>query len=688
MQRFEEPGNPGQFNEENYYKGQGYDYKFKAESLMLTGNQVSFFWDQTTKLKQKILSVYDQVLDDTDYGIVAAMLLGETAYMEEDLQKLYQTNGISHLISISGLHITLIGLGLFHLLRKLKLGVVIGTVISIGFIIYYGVLTGFSVSTNRAVVMMVISLIGGILGRTYDMKCSLVISAFIILLQNPMQMFRAGFLLSFGAVLGIVFVNQIIKEALQIENRWIKTLLLTASIQVTTLPLILYQFFEFPLYSVIVNLIVVPMSSALVSLALFAGIFGCVSITLAGFMIGGAHYILLVIQITCNIFSKLYGCTQTWGKPNFIVIVMYYTLLFLILSSIYYLSKVRERLFQPEDSNEERTDVEFRNGIMVQDMSKENVALDEKMKDSELHLPGNKKIAEFILIQCKNKKVYYFCCILIICFQFLFLPPMKKGLMITLLDVGQGDGIYVESESGNNYLIDCGSSYTSKLATYRVIPFLKSIGRTSLDTIIITHPDHDHTSGILELITNGYPIQKIILPDIEVEEEAYDELVQVAKDAGISIDYIQRGNWLEDGKLIMRCLHPYETFVPTSTNSYSTVISLEYGEFRMLLTGDVEDEGEEALCEVLKESKDQEGYDVLKVAHHGSKYSTSEELLELVKPKYSIISVGANNRYGHPDEELMNRLEKAGTTVHSTKDCGAVTIVTNGKEFRVECFKK
>lgn len=770
LMKFEEPGNPGQFDEVSFYKMKGYDYKFKAERVLLLEDKVSWFWDATSRLKLRMLESYEAILNEEDYGLIVAMLLGETAYMDAGLKVLYQKNGISHLLAISGLHITLLGMGFYYSLRKLRIGTIAATLSSIGFILYYGILTGFAVSTNRAVVMMILSLCATIVGKTYDVKCAMTLSAFLILLQNPLQLFSAGFLLSYGAIVGLVIVNGVLTKALRVKHKLFQAVLLSVSVQLVTLPLILTLFFEFPLYSVVINILVLPVSSILVALSLIAGIIGCFSETIGGFFIGGVHYILQFIETLCRFFTKLPGCTQTWGKPSWMDIVLYFFGLTLILCCIYYLTKVRTAIFEvdegeeidskellqreeklpekekfqekvktsekeklpekvkllenenlqetkeerKEDADPEKGQLqmsrrtrnkeapsekvesknpgnfegELQNGVLVIDRTRKLPEVWERVEESEIYLPKNQTLRLLILRSCIEKSTYVILSLAILGLMFIFLPEKTKGLEVTLLDVGQGDGIYIETESGNNYMIDGGSSQVNQLAKYRIVPFLKSKGRTSLDTVIVTHSDADHTSGIIELIAEGYPIHRLILPKVLVEDDAYKELVRLAKEAAIPVEYIERGDMIVDGAVKFTCLHPESNFRPSTANSYSTVLSLSYGEFDLLLTGDLEGEGEEAVYELLKEKAEIVDYDVLKVAHHGSKNSTSLALLELIQPEYSLISVGKNNWYGHPNPLLLERLEEVHSNIMTTQDWGAICLRTDGQQLWIQGYQK
>ncbi len=266
---------------------------------------------------------------------------------------------------------------------------------------------------------------------------------------------------------------------------------------------------------------------------------------------------------------------------------------------------------------------------------------------------------------------------------FLLIPANNwntKNLEITFLDVGQGDSIFIKNGKGMTVLIDGGSTDEKSVGKYRIIPFLKSKGVGTLDYIVVTHADSDHMNGIVELLEkrkeSGIKINHLVLPKTTLIEENYEKLVNLAEENKISILYIKAGDKFKEGSFEMTCLHPTMDFSPDNTNSYSVVLQLEYGKFKALFTGDLEKNGEDLLLE----SGKLEDIFLLKVAHHGSKYSTKEEFLNIVNPELAIISSGKDNSYGHPHKELLERLENVGSKIMSTTEYGGITVkIEEGK---------
>jgi competence protein ComEC len=621
LQKFKKATNPGQFHEDKYYKTLNIDFKLQAEQIVISDSDYSRYAQSLSEIKSKLMKVYQNILADREAGTLTAMLLGEKYLLEEDVKQLYQDNGISHILAISGLHVSLIGMSVFWLLRKCKITKLTATLITVFFLYSYGVMTNFSVSTNRSVVMMAVLLIAALVGKTYDMITATALSALIILIQNPYQLMSAGFLLSFLAVIGIAVLLPILKELFPGKNGIKDGLLISCCAMVTTTPIVLLYFYQYPLYGILTNLIILPFMTVLTLTALLAGLLGILSAKIGVFMIGGANYILKLYDLVCEGIRRLPFYVINVGDPGIIRILFSFILIVLFVW----------------------------------------------------------------LIRKYPKK--YMVLLLLLSQLILFLPSYARGLRITMLDVGQGDAIYIESKEGTSFLIDGGSANLGKVGTYRIVPFLKSRGIGKLDYAIITHMDQDHISGLSEMLEQDlFPVECVVLPDLRHKEENYLELESLAKEKEIPLRYIKAGDYIKEGMLEIYCLNPTQEEVGSTSNAASTVLSVTYGEFDMLLTGDLEKEGEERLIQRLKDQSylkswgitPANDYDVLKVAHHGSKYSTSEELLDLIIPEYALISCGENNWYGHPHPELLERLRESGCETFITYEKGALLLQTDG----------
>ena len=270
---------------------------------------------------------------------------------------------------------------------------------------------------------------------------------------------------------------------------------------------------------------------------------------------------------------------------------------------------------------------------------------------------------------------------------------LPQGLQITTVDVGQGDCIYLTEDSGMHMLIDGGSSDKSNVADYQIMPYLKHEGVAYLDAVVVTHPDSDHISGICAMLeemgTSGITVGTLYLPDVGDigRNEEYRELELLARSAGVQVGYLSVGDTLHCGEVMLTCIHPEKGWEEAEPNAYSTVLYLTYGNFTALFTGDLEGEGEKSVRERLTEfSLESEGVTMLKVAHHGSRNSTDEAFIQAVNPRIALISSGRNNRYGHPHEELLRRLEDHGCRIYQTQESGAITVTVKNGRVRVDGY--
>lgn len=259
------------------------------------------------------------------------------------------------------------------------------------------------------------------------------------------------------------------------------------------------------------------------------------------------------------------------------------------------------------------------------------------------------------------------------------------NLQITFLDVGQGDGICMELPDGRVYLMDGGSSDVSKVGNYRLVPFLKAKGIRKIDAVFLSHGDTDHINGIAELLEEKQiSIDCVCLP-AGAEQEEFAEIKDLARARNISVRTIQAGDFWENNGTKFWCLNPAD--VTESGNAASVVLYMEYQNFSMLLTGDLEGEGEKSVAALLR-SNAITGISVLKVAHHGSKNSTKEEFLRQCSPSVAVISCGEHNTYGHPHKETLERLNDMGTAVYRTDCSGAVQITVNGSRMKVTEYRR
>ncbi len=634
----EEPTNPGQFNSRLYYGGKGISYTFYAEKAQIVGIHPALAKNALLSLRGRLEKVYEQVLSEKDSGLIKAMILGAKEGLDAETKELYQKNGISHLLAISGLHLSLVGMGLYRLLRRLSGSYLASGIPAVMFLAAYGWMTGGSISTFRAAMMCSLAILADLIGRTYDMLTAIGVSALILMFTNPLCVRQSAFLLSYGAVTAIALISPVWKLYKEKSGRIGEGLTVSLSVLFMTFPLLLLFFYEYPLYSTLLNLLVIPLMSVLMVCGILCGILGMFCLPASRFFGFLCHLILSFYEWTGKRCLSLPGAVLPVGSPARWKVLLYYVTLCTGLIFLYR-EKRRKKYWRKKE--------EYRPKRMV--------------------LAGT---AGSLLI-----------CALLLCLR------VSSGLAITMLDVGQGDGVFFRTPTGITCLYDGGSTNVKQVGAYRILPFLKWSGVKTLDYIFVSHMDQDHINGLKELIEEsgapgGISIGHAVLPALQEKDEAYQEMEELLSAAKISVLYLGTGDMLKSGECNFTCLWPDKEAVSDDRNDLSMVMLAEYGEFQMLLTGDIGEDTEKKLAAlgVLREAE------VLKTAHHGSRYSSTEAFLQKVRPVVSLISCSASNRYGHPGEETLQRLADAGSRIYLTKEDGAIRVWTDGKRVKVSGF--
>ena len=659
---FEKATNPGQFDAREHYGILGYDFAMSGCDGCLLEDSVSVYQQVLYAAKRRIGAVYDAGLPEKYAGIVKAMVLGEKGDMDPDVKALYQQNGISHILAISALHITFIGKSFFALLRRLRLPVYLSSVLSMALVISFGVMTGSGASTVRSVIMFSLFLIAGMIGRTYDMITAMAVSAVALLIINPRYIYHCGFLLSFGAVMGIglgpfpkwkrdMVIAKSRKEKLckrlkKYGRNLISSLYTNRNVVLFTLPIQLYFFFTFSPYSICLNLIVVPLMGIVMTSGILGGIVGCFLPFCAHLILLPCHGVLWFYEVLCLAVEQLPGSTLILGRPALWQIVLYYMILLLWLLYSTYEKEIQKKL-------------------------------QDKMQ-AELQDKFSERLRKRFFIKITWLKKQYIHGILIVAIVILCIRP-RFFTSCNMLDIGQGDCFVIQEKSGCNIMVDGGSSDVESVGTYRIIPYLKSQGISKLDYVFVSHADLDHISGVVEMLQERGETMRmscLVLTKFALSDEAYSELVNVAKERGVRVLYVAAGDVLCAGETTWTCLYP-GVDEAASSNDQSMVLLMECGEAGMLFTGDLT-EAKESCVSV-------PDVDILKVGHHGSRYSTTEAFLKRCKPEVAIISAGKDSVYGHPHAEVLERLRSCGSYVVVTAENGAIR-VRMGKKIVVQAL--
>ncbi len=663
---FSSPTNPGEFDSRLYYSTLKISYRISNGTIKRSGGRADMYREFLFNVRMYLERALDSSLSEQDSSIMKAMLLGDKAYMDEDIKQLYKNSGIMHILAVSGLHISIVGLGIYRLIKKLGGGKIISAVIPIFVMYSYGSMCGMGTSSFRAICMFTLRMLAPIFGRTYDVLSALALSGILLLLDQPLYVYNSGFLFSFGAVIGITVLLPCLKvhgneyaeaemkftddkksRVIMLMEKIVSGLLSGISVGVVTLPVYSRFYYTYPVHSVFLNLFVIPLMGFLMVCGIICMFLSVVSSFLGAIPGIFVHLILSFYKFMCS--SVFFNRNLTWymGQAQKYRVVIYVALvvIFVLVSKILENEKMRDRLKK------------YLSGISGGKMSIKTVEI-----------------------------IRYFVLILAV---FILTFTKEAKIEIDMVDVGQGDGIVISSK-GEHILIDGGSTSKKNVGKYQIIPFLKYKGIGTIDGIVLTHEDEDHLSGIMDILDDmekgGLLVKELIMPDVSSisRGENYHKLEKRALELGVTVRYISAGMKFNAGNADFICINPKDGMVSSGANEYSTVLFMEYkdnnGRFTALFTGDVEGEGQEDIKKIIRANTGQfEDLTLLKVAHHGSMYTTDMEFLEMLNPRIALISCGKDNRYGHPHLELIERLEKVGAKIYRTDEVGEINVrIENG----------
>lgn len=709
--------NPGGYSEKDYYTGKGVCCRLRTENIQKTGKK-NYARYVLFLIRCRMKEGIYRNMSPKSAGIVSAMILGERGGIDDEIKKLYQENGIIHILAISSLHVMLIGAFIRKMLRSTGIPNTAAVLISMSILLMYGTMTGFAASTMRAVIMLIISMWGERFRRTDDMATSLVIALIIMSLFTPYITLSAGCIMSVAAAFGVMVGSHMYKVLFGRERflrvplkyrKYVKgavvSFVMSFSINVTMLPIIIYYYYEVPLYGMLLNLIVVPLLTVVVAAGFVAGILGgfmpgSISDTLGYFDLGRAagylaESVLKLYELLCRGMIKLPFNRLIPGHTTIGWIWIYYVMLVILIYAftVYYeglSAKVKwtgrlknnkpARLIQPGAVRKFQSGPIRRFSRRIKRGMKRN----QQLKYS-IEITTKEKFGRLIKYVAAGAMLY------IIFIAATSVRNMNdKGAVF--LDVGQGNGFIIHGGTSGNYIYDAGSSSQEKVGEYALVPALKYYGISRIDICFITHSDKDHISGIEELIRNrelyGIEISEVALP---LGTEIDEPLSEIRSNFGKDYMYLNAGDRVSFGDITFDVIYPGGSGYDdnhadilknqldedhNSGNDYSLVSIMTYKDVQILYTGDISSEAERLILEdgYISSLLDRNKKLVIACPHHGSKYSSSDEFLDFVSPDIAIISCGRHNMYGHPAPETLDRLEERGIRIYRTDLEGAVII--------------
>ena len=685
--------NEGEFSLPSYYKGEGISGVFQAKTIELVRGESSPFAKELFTLKQSLGNRIDALFPEETAGFLKSLFLGERSGITLSEKSLYQSAGISHILAISGLHLSLLGGFFYRLLRKTKLSSLLSSLITSFFLFSYFLFTGSSHSAFRALFMLFLRFAAIQLGKGKDLLSQLSFALLFLLWLNPLSLYSIGMQCSFFTLFVFFLLEERPGKAVRKKkekalskickklalgfskhpslllkfpaylSKLIPCLLSTLPhrlqgsflFYLALLPLFSLTQFSFPLYAPLLNLLLLPLLP-------FFFLLGAISILLSYlpeqdflllrlFSFSSRFLLNLLFQIFHLFMEKSLALPFSQillGKMQVLSVMLYFLFLYLLF-------------FFP------------------------------KAKSLSLLLSLG-----FLLSLP------------------LYLPKPPKELEIAALDVGQGDG-FVLRKGALVFTIDNGSTSKNLFPEQIFFPYCKAKRIQHIDYALLTHCDRDHISGIQALLEKNPSISlsHLILPASALQDHRYDLLKRLAYNHGADVSYWQKGDelvfseqgiclsakktaWAENPstskkrgpdtkghQLHIRCFYPNDFSYIEEANAHSIGCLLTYGHFRMLFTGDMPKEAEEALLENCREAEASPIVDVLKLAHHGSKTSSCPSFLSETRAKFALFSYGKKNRYGHPHKSTVENCKKYRLFPLETAKLGEILIKTNGEQFEI-----
>ena len=700
--------NEGEFSLTHYYKGEGISGVFQANTIELIQGESSPFAKELFTLKQDLGNRIASLYPEETAAFLKSLFLGERSGMTLSEKSLYQSAGISHILAISGLHLSLLGEFFYRLLRKAKLSSLLSSLITSFFLFSYFLFTGSSHSAFRALFMLFLRFAAIQLGKGKDLLSQLSFAFLFLLWLNPLSLYSIGMQCSFFTLFVFFLLEErpgktVRKKKEKALSKISKKYTFSISglpsflsklipcflstlphrlqssflFYLALLPLFSLIQFSFPLYAPLLNLLLLPLLP-------FFFLLGAISILLS-YLPEQDFLLLRLLSISSRfLVNRLFQLFHLFiekslalpfsqillGKMQVLSVIFYFLVLYLLFffptTKTFFSKALKRRLLRP--------------------------------------------------CLCR---VYHIFLSLLLSLGFLlslplYLPKPPKELEIAALDVGQGDG-FVLRKGNLVFTIDNGSTSKNLFPEQIFFPYCKAKRIQHIDYALLTHCDRDHISGIQALLEKNPSIglSHLILPASALEDHRYDLLKRLAYNHGADFFYWQKGDELvfsEQGiclptkdngiaentattkkgwpdakghQLHIRCFYPNDASYIEEANAHSIGCLLEYGHFRMLFTGDMPKEAEEALLENCREAEVSPIVDVLKLAHHGSKTSSCPSFLSETQAKFALFSYGKKNRYGHPHKNTVENCQKYRLFPLETAKLGEILIKTNGEQFEI-----
>jgi competence protein ComEC len=633
--------NPGGFSYARYLQHRQIDWLGKIESWSQLQRSTQSTWDVRVLIDDWRKQVADRIkrlFPAPTAGLVQSMLIGEREKVASELAELYTLSGIVHLLSISGLHVTMLVGGCYWLCTRLRMTRETTALLLMLLLPVYVLFAGAEPPTVRAGLMSGLSLLAIYFGQRRELLSFLALALWLQLCWNPYQLWEPGFLLSYLITLVLIEAGpRLSSNPSSVGNRIKQMIQLSVLAELAALPIVITFFHQSSLFAWLGDVLFVPLLTLLLFPAsLFVLLFSLLWMNGARWLASWIAFFLDSLHQLLLYLKPLFLWQASWAEPSLLWTVLYgvtLILVFLLWNSRHVRYTIKHRLLAI--------------GALA-------------LLLYYAHVPAAIK---------------------------------EQETRLTFLDVGQGDSIVLETADGRVMVIDGGGQpsfarerWQQRQQPYdvgrRVVDYLRYRGIQRIDDLVLTHGDYDHLGG-LQTVTKQLPVQRVIRNNQAPHSVAEQQLVALWRQRQIPIYQVDR--WAQEEwepGIVVRFYNPAHLYQQTKRNENDASLCIElliHGQ-RLLLTGDIEAGGEAAMQKLLPSQPVM----LLKVAHHGSRTSSTPDWLDHIQPQHAVISVGRQNRFGHPAPEVVTRLRQRGIHIWRTDQQGAITFRFTPQHFFIE----
>lgn len=636
LERPSRPRNPGGFDAAAYYGRQGIQYRLSVTAntrwAVVGRAEETLYGTVILPLRAQLLAVIDAVFAPEQRALAAGILLGITDELQEDVTDSFQLLGAAHILAVSGANIALLLLPTGWLLTRLGCPTRWKYALLLLLLATFCSIAAGGPSVLRAGCMAALWCLARLVARTPDPLTSWAAALLLALLYNPADLDDLGFQLTFGVTLSLLTLPKKIIRIEKRQSRWLGRFsticVYTLAAELVAVPLLLTAVPAGTPLSLVVNVALTPLMTLVVPLAAGAVVLGLLH-PLLGLVPGqAASWLLGGLTAALQAVAEQGIAGAGNGVRHFRAPSAWWLGAYAAGLVCYALPPLRWRAW----------------GL---------------------------RLALLVWIAATVLRIW----------------PPTSTLQVYFLDVGQGDAILLVTPERKAWLIDGGGVPGAHAGSYDpgarvVVPAIAALGLDAIDTVVATHADEDHVRGLLAVLQR-YPVGRLLVATATADKPFYASLLQYARNHQIPIEQVQSGREevTPDGVQI-RYLNPPAVPVAhtrSDRNANSVVCAVRYGSHTFLFTGDLEGEQEPQVPAVGP-------VDVLKVAHHGSRYASTAAYLARNRPRHAVLSVGAHNRYGHPAIDTLRRLAASGATVWRTDQQGAIWVETDGRDLQIRSW--